>query len=431
MERQEEKPQVQVRKYKVKGYTPEPHQRAVHKLLDNGLNSGKIIVVKAKRQVGKSLMIVNELLRYALSYNKTVNYCVSPTLAQARKLFKDMAAVLEGTGLMKFANATLLEIGFVNKSYITFRSSEQGDYLRGYTCTGLCCIDEGAYIPDSTYLTVFPWLDAKKAPLLICSTPRVRQGMFYNLWLKGLNGEGNVYSVDWNDYDLTKFLSPERLEEYRKIYPKNQFLTEYLGEFSDGDGMVFEGILDCVGKYDGYRDLYVGIDWGTGKGEDFTAVTAFNEKGEMVFIDYFNDLGTFPQVDRVISDLLPYRASIRVINAEDNSIGNPMIDLLKTELRKRKETGLAGKVVNFTTTNSSKAALVSQVQVGLERKEIKLLDDKVLIGQLGAYEATYNAKTGTVTYNGAAGTHDDLVISTMLAYGALKDRNKKGNYIIR
>jgi hypothetical protein len=151
----------------------------------------------------------------------------------------------------------------------------------------------------------------------------------------------------------------------------------------------------------------------------------------MVFLDYFNDLGTFPQVERVIKDILPYKNAIRVIQAEDNSIGSPMIDLLKKELKERKETGLLNKVLNFTTTNKSKASLVSQTQVGFERKEIKLLNDSVLIGELGAYEATYNAQTGNVSYNGAAGTHDDLVISTMLAYDAYKSNKRQGTYIVR
>jgi hypothetical protein len=292
-------------------------------------------------------------------------------------------------------------------------------------------IDEGAYIPLSTYLTVLPWADANKCPKLICSTPRVKQGMFYDLWMKGLLHEDNIISVDWNEYDLTKFLSPERLEQYRKLYPKNQFLTEYLGEFADGDGMVFEGIKECVGSASGYKDLFVGIDWGTGKGEDYTALSIFNENGEMVYLDYFNNLGTFPQVEKVIADILPYKNNIKLIQAEDNSIGSPMIDLLKQELKSKKESGLINKVVNFTTSNSSKASLVSQTQVGFERGEIKILNDSVLIGQLGAYEATYNAKTGSVSYNGASGTHDDLVISTMLAYDAYKRNKVKGNYIIR
>lgn len=419
------------RTIRVKGYTPEPHQKAVHDLLKNAKGTDVTIVVKAKRQVGKSLMIENELLRYALVYPKSRNFCISPTLAQSRKLFKDISGVLDGTGLVRYANASLLEIGFINKSHIHFKSSEQGDNLRGFVCNGLMAIDEGAYIPLSTYLTVLPWADANKCPKLICSTPRVKQGMFYDLWMKGLLHEDNIISVDWNEYDLTKFLSPERLEQYRKLYPKNQFLTEYLGEFADGDGMVFEGIKECVGSASGYKDLFVGIDWGTGKGEDYTALSIFNENGEMVYLDYFNNLGTFPQVEKVIADILPYKNNIKLIQAEDNSIGSPMIDLLKQELKSKKESGLINKVVNFTTSNSSKASLVSQTQVGFERGEIKILNDSVLIGQLGAYEATYNAKTGSVSYNGASGTHDDLVISTMLAYDAYKRNKVKGNYIIR
>ena len=72
-----------------KGYVPFSHQRAVHNALNNAYGSGKIYVVKARRQVGKSIMVEQELLRFAINYKNTVNACVCPTLNQARKMFQD------------------------------------------------------------------------------------------------------------------------------------------------------------------------------------------------------------------------------------------------------------------------------------------------------------------------------------------------------
>ena len=68
--------------------------------------------------------------------------------------------------------------------------------------------------------------------------------------------------------------------------------------------------------------------------------------------------------------------------------------------------------------------MVALVQTGLELNELKLLNDKMLISQMTTYEATYNFKTGNVSYNGAQGTHDDLVMSTLIAYeGLMKNKN--------
>ena len=83
------KPKEQ-KKRTYKGYTPFPHQRAVHNVLNNAYGSGKIFVVKARRQVGKSIMVEQELLRFAITYSGTTSACVCPTLSQARKMFQDI-----------------------------------------------------------------------------------------------------------------------------------------------------------------------------------------------------------------------------------------------------------------------------------------------------------------------------------------------------
>lgn len=236
------------RTIKCRGYKPDAHQRAVHLLL-NQKGKGHIVVVKSKRQVGKSLMIENELLRYACTWSGTTSICVSPTLTQARKIFKEIDAALSNSGIVKNSNATLLEMSFINGSRIFFKSAEQKENLRGYTVSGILCIDEAAYISDDVFYTVLPWTDVKHANILICSTPRTRQGFFYDYFQRGLDeAENGIFAVDWNSFDLTRFLSNERLEQYRKIIPSNQFKSEYLGEWLDADGSVFINFKECVKK---------------------------------------------------------------------------------------------------------------------------------------------------------------------------------------
>ena len=157
----------------IRGFKPEPHQKAVIDELRDAKGTGKTVVVKAKRQVGKTLMIENIVLYFALNYNGTTNFIVSPTLNQSRKIYKHIKQAIASAGLIISSNATTLEIGLINGSIIYFKSAEQGDNLRGYTATGIICIDEAAYIPDSVYYTILPWADVHKAPVLICSTPRV------------------------------------------------------------------------------------------------------------------------------------------------------------------------------------------------------------------------------------------------------------------
>ena len=136
-------------------------------------------------------------------------------------------------------------------------------------------------------------------------------------------------------------------------------------------------------------------------------------------------------MDRIAKDLNLFGKKIKAIYAENNSIGNAFNDLLVKKLLDEKNTYIASKITRWTTTNDNKAKLVAQFQVELEQMNAKLLNDSTLIEQLCAYEATYNAKTQKVSYNGAMGTHDDLVMSTLLAMEAYKKNNNSGSYMIR
>jgi hypothetical protein len=68
--------------------------------------------------------------------------------------------------------------------------------------------------------------------------------------------------------------------------------------------------------------------------------------------------------------------------------------------------------------------------VALEQNLITIIDDAGLLAQLTAYEATYNPRTGVVSYNAPQGLHDDNCISTMLAFDALQGSQKRGLYNI-
>jgi hypothetical protein len=400
----------------------------VHRgLLKNGIGSHHIHCVKSKRQVGKSLLIVGELLYFAINFENTISCAISPTLNQARKLFKEIIKVTEDSGVIKKKNETLLEIEFINGSTILFKSAEQGDNLRGYTYTGLLCIDECAYISDDVYSIIKPSTDVWKCPILMVSTPKFRLGFFFETYQKGLDGNKKITSYDFCKYDTSALLSNDALETYRQMLPKNQFTTEYLGEFLDADGCVFSGFKECVNRAEiaDYNYLYVGVDWASGVGSDDTVLVGFNERGEQVFLQYFNTKNTTEQIDYIYQFLMGYIKKIKIILCENNSIGTPMINQLKDKLGSYKKL-----VCEFTTTNKEKARIINQLQVGFEQKKIKLIDDDKQLAQLSMYEAEYNPKTGNVSYNAPIGGHDDICIANCLAWEALNMNNKVGKYVL-
>lgn len=402
-----------------------PWQADVHKgLLKYGVGSGHIHIVKSKRQVGKSLLIIGELLYFAINNPKTVNGCISPTLNQSRKIYKDILNAIEKSGVVKKKNDSLLEITFINDSTILFKSAEQKDNLRGYTYTGLLCIDEAAYIQDEVFSIVKPSTDVWRCPVLITSTPKFRLGFFFELFNKGLTGVKGISSYDFNNYDTSVLLSASALEMYKQMLPKNQFLTEYLGEFMDSDSSVFTGFKECVKLplNDDYKQLFVGIDWGNGTNNDDTVICGLNERGEQVFLEYFNNKNTTEQIEYIYFYLKPFLPKIKNILCECNSLGKPLTELLRSRI------GKTALVQDWITTNDSKARLVSQLQVAFEQKQITLMDDEKQTAELSMYEASYNMKTGNVSYNAPNGGNDDIVISLMLALESKITTMKTGQY---
>lgn len=392
----------------------EPWQMDVYKDAENASETGKIFVVKAKRQVGKSILAVCLLIKYALT-SKCVSLCVEPTLTQSRRIFKQVCDFLNGSGTIVSANAQLLEIQFVNGSEIIFKSAEQREALRGYSVSGLLVIDEGAFIDRDIFEILYAMTDARMAPILVISTPFTMDGEFYNLYMRGLEGNGNVKSYDWCKYDTSVFLPPERLEYYRQTVSRHKFINEYLGEFlSLGEGLLFQNLDNCIGVAADTEIVYMGIDFGTGSDEDYTVLSVYNVSGEMLNLYRTNKLTPMQQVDWLCGIILDWASNhtIRTILAEHNSIGSVYIDAMNQQLRSKSLT-----ITNWVTSNKSKQELVTTFQIALENERVKLISEPNLLNELRHYQADINPKTKTVTYNGYK-CHDDCVMSAMLGYYA-------------
>lgn len=416
------------------GIKPFSYQQAVINEVKDAKGSGKTVVVKSRRQVGKSVLIANLLLYYAINYKGTKNYVLSPTLKQGKNIYKSIINAISGCGIIKSKNATDLFITLINGSSISIKSAEQKESLRGETCTGILCIDECAYISSEVYNIVKPWCDFHKAVTLMVSTPFVKSGFFWEYYNHGLNREYNCVSIDWSDEkyqdDMDFILPPSKLEEYKKLLPKNVFLTDYLGIFIDDDGTVFTDFKKCINKNE-IKDsdkLYLGIDWAAGVESDDTVIVAFNQYGKQVYLDYFNKLTPTQQIDRIEKFIVQYKNQIVVVQTELNSLGTPLTDFLKN--RSELKT-IINKFVGFNTTNSSKNAIVQNLQIAFEQGLIEILEDEKQSRELATYTAEYNAKTRNVSYNAPNGLHDDICIAMMLAYDAYKNGKIMGVYITR
>lgn len=349
---------------------------------------------------------------------------MSPTLNQARKIYKQILKVTDQTGVVIKKNDSLLEIEFINGSVLVFKSAEQRESLRGYTFNGILCIDEAAYISDEVWSIIRPTCDVYQAPILMVSTPKFRMGFFFETFQMGFldKYKGRITSYDLCKFDTSALLPNSQLELYRQMLPKNMFITEYEGEFLDSESIVFGNIKECVGVNGEYEELYIGIDWGSGTGSDNTVVTALNEHNEMVFQLAFNNKSTMEQIDFIVEYLSGFGNKVKHIVAECNGLGKPLCDNLKAKIKKI-------PLIEWYTTNQNKIELINKLQVAFEQKKIKILDDEALIAELSMFEAKVNAK-GTVQYGAPVGANDDRVLSLLFALHSKEVKSKKGKYVI-
>lgn len=395
------------------------YQQVGYDYLYNCPNTGKTLVVKAKRQCGKSWLANSILLHYS-SLGKT-NVVVEPTIAQARRVFKQLTKALSRSGIIESANASTLELTFRNGGEILFKSAGSEDGLRGFTVTGVLIIDEAAFIEDEIIDILMPLVDANNANIVFISTPLFTSGRFYEEYISEAN---NKLVLNWNNYDTSEFLSAEKLEIYRNKISPNKFKSEYLGQFITENGLLFSNIQSCIGEPQKTETIYLGIDFATGSGTDYTAISAINQDGEQVFIKRVKDITPTQQVDwlvNIIKDCKEHYNIAKVL-AEQNSIGKVYNDLLKKQLKP-----LDVHLTDWTTSNSSKKKLVDTLQLAFDNNRIKILNNEKQLDELRKFQANVNIKTNLTTYGAATG-NDDQVMALMLSYYAF--RGSLGSYNI-
>jgi hypothetical protein len=351
-------------------------------------------------------------------------------------LFQEIVSTAQP--IIQKSNAGLLTIEFINGSSIHFKSCEQGDNVRGFTTkrAGILCVDEAAFIDsDFFYNICVPITNVYKSDIFLFSTPKYKQGLFYELYTDGLTNHSNVLTFDWTTYDLSKYLPKDVLDMYKSKLPKLTFQAEYLAEFIDGDGTVFSNYKDCVNvtEINTNEPLFIGVDWGTGTGKDDTAITVGQNLNTIVNIHrvyYFNYKrvnDTIEYICKIVNYYISKGFKDITIVVEKNSIGNIYFDLLRDEIEMLEDNynstsdwadEISITTRTFNTTNASKKRIVEMLCTLFEQKNIIIPNDNKLLTQLSMFEAKIN-ELGTVKYAGANGSHDDLVMSLCILISAL------------
>lgn len=398
----------------------------VKRIKECGPNSQKIFVVKSKRQCGKSFMAEMELLRHSIDVPQSESIYISLTYSNCSKVFKELVQFIENAPFVKHINNGSLEIEFVNGSKIIFKSAQSGENLRGLTVKrgGILILDECAYMKPDLFGIVFHYVNFYKCNILMISTPFIKEGPFYDYYVKGLSGDENVESFDLSAYDTSVVLPPERVEMYRQLLPEAQFISEVLGDFIDEMGGVFKMSNNIwyhppkmILNPDEYDSVFLGLDFSLGNGGDYTALSGVDPSGRQVLLQYTNNKSPNDIVQWIANIILNIpKNKIKGLKVESNSIGSVYIAMLQKLLQNHIT------IEEFYTSNSSKRDIVEYLISRVNEESVKLMDDPEQKKHFGTYNMEIT-KSGAITYNSMY--HDDCVIATALAMSYLKDMSGK------
>lgn len=387
------------------------HQKdLIRRVLED--TEGRWFIVKAfRQQAGKSTALENLVLIVALTRPGSVSIFIEPSNSQCAKVGSETYSAVAHLGAKYNSSSNILL--FTNGSKIYFKSGESDTKtIRGYTVKkgGILIADEASFLAEEYYNVLFPIIQKNHANLVLASTPDRMSGTFYNLYLRGLQDDEKIVSLNWSEY-LHNYYTEEELDFYKSIYSARRYRTEILGEFSVNSGTVFSNLASCMGKPKSDSQVYYcGIDWSSGSGKDYTAITILNEEKEVVYFKMFNDIAPMDQVDFIKRVLKEYRPRRTLV--EGNSIGSIYYDALVKAVRPNNLN-----ISKFQTSNESKCRIVDQLAAHLEQEKITIPDNEELLRELQGFEEQ-TTKSGLRTYNCPQPLHDDAVISLCIALEA-------------
>lgn len=263
------------------------------------------------------------------------------------------------------------------------------------------------------------WADAIRPTLTdligdawICSTPKGLD-YFHTLYQFGLDPQHPEWACWQRPTEANPFIDPTEIESARQTLPERTFSQEYLAQFLSDGGGVFRGVdAACTGlaqfePIEGHAYVF-GVDWA--KSHDFTVVSVVDATDKrQVWLDRSNQVDMIFQAERIRT--LANRYHPVVILAENNSLGIPMVELLRRD-------GLP--VVPWTATNGTKQRIVEDLSVAIERKDITLLRDPVQLNELLAFDVE-RLPSGLIRYSAPEGMHDDTVIAAALSWQLAKE----------
>ena len=287
-------------------YTPRKHQAFIHKELDQY----RYAVLCCHRRFGKTVMVLNHLIRSALqnkNHNPRLAY-IAPTYKQAKSIAWDYLKYYTKNIPGTKWNESELRCDLINGSRITLLSSENFDSIRG-VYMDMVAIDETAQISQGLIDEVItPALSDRKGKMFLIGTPKGMNNIFYDYYNKAQADD------NWFLYKAkassTKIVDQEELDAALSVMGKAKYDQEFECSFIGNiQGSIYGDVvqeIDDKGQigsvpYDPAYPVSTAIDLGF---NDSTSIIFFQKVNHSIhLIDYYeNNNQALPHYVQVLKE---------------------------------------------------------------------------------------------------------------------------------
>lgn len=337
---------------------------------------------------------------------------VVPTYKNGRPLWRwaeSAVAPLRKAGLAEVSRTDRM-ISFTGGGFLGIYSADNPDSVRG-EAFHVVIVDEAARIPEEVWTdAIQPTLADVGGDAILISTPKGRNWF----WLEHNRGaSGGDVVASWTAPSIhnpnpriqaAALLARERV-------PERTYRQEWLAEFVEDGGGVFQGVRACATatpqteRIQGHEHV-MGVDWG--KVNDATVISVIDITAmQQVYVQRLRQIDYHLQLQMLQHVYQRFKPG--VVRPERNSMGEPLVEQL---------IRMGMPVRPFVTTNETKAEAIEALQLAFQNKTIRILPDDVQLAELEAYEILKRTTNGQPVYGAPQGMHDDYVMALAFAYSA-------------
>lgn len=385
-------------------YCPQPYQLEIHQ------HSSRNKVVVIGRRGGKTETLENHQIRNAYT-DPGLHWIIAPTYKQVKMIcWRRLKKLLKDDDMWKPNEQELSMTHQRLDTIIELKGADNEDSLKGVGLKS-AGLDECAIMRANVWPEIIrPMLADSQGGAMFTGTPKGRN-WYYDLYLKGLNGDPNWKS--WNyPTSINKYISKDEIEQARKDMSERLFRQEFMAEFIDDETGVFRKIRQCiVGELKSPikgRFYVMGVD--LAKTENFTVLTVLDSvTRELVAFERFREISWTEQKVRIQKLAHEYNNALVLIDS--TGVGDPITeDLERANISLYYDKDKPG----YKFSNESKVRLIEQLAISIEQRLITFPRIEVLVNELQQFEYAITDQ-GRIKYGAPEGKYDDCVISLALA----------------